>query len=56
MGTDFERRLATYKTTMSIIKSMIETGIISEEEYSMIDTIIAEKYGFNSCSIYRETA
>ena len=53
MNADFAKRLFAYKTTVAIMKSMLNDGIISKEEYSIIDTIIAKKYGFSSCSIYR---
>jgi hypothetical protein len=56
MDKSFAKRLFNYKTTMSIVKKMLADGIITEGEYSKIDTIIANKYGFNSCSIYREIA
>ena len=33
-------------------KMMIQSGIITEEEYQKMNTMIAEKYGLNSCSIF----
>lgn len=33
-----------YQITISIAKSMLEKGTISEEEYTQIDTILLEKY------------
>lgn len=42
-----------YHTAMTLAKSMLEKGIISAKDYAHIDTIIAKKYGVNSCSIYR---
>lgn len=53
MNKEFAKRLFTYNTTVVIMKRMLSDGVISEEEYNIIDTIIAEKYGFNSSSIYR---
>jgi len=48
--------LIYYKTSMSIFKQWRKSGLISKEELMVIDTIIAEKYGISSCSIYRESA
>lgn len=42
-----------YKSAMALIEHWLKKGLISEGEYAEIDTIIAEKYGISSCSIYR---
>ena len=34
-------------------KKLMTLGILTSEDYAIIDTIIAEKYGISSCSIYR---
>jgi len=33
-----------YQTTMSVARSMLSEGLITEEEYCQIDTIFSEKY------------
>lgn len=33
-----------YRMSLSVAKTMLEKGIISEDEYSEIDTILLEKY------------
>ncbi|MCD7885928.1 MAG: hypothetical protein LUI87_19900 [Lachnospiraceae bacterium] len=33
-----------YQATMSMVRRMLENGIISEQEYRQIDTIFLEKY------------
>lgn len=33
-----------YQATMSMVRRMLEDGLISEEEYRQIDTIFLEKY------------
>jgi len=43
-----------YKTSMSVFKRWREHGWISGEELLAIDTMLTEKYGLSSCSIYRE--
>lgn len=47
------RRLLLDRTTMAAVKIMLDSGLISDEEYAVTDTIIAEKYGLNSSVIYR---
>lgn len=53
---DNYENLCTYKRTMLIANNLLICGIISTEDYRKIDKIIADKYGINSCSIYRENA
>lgn len=33
-----------YQATMSMVRRMLEKGLISEEEYHQIDTMFLEKY------------
>lgn len=47
------RQILLYRSTMAAVKIMLDQGLISPEEYAIIDTIIAEKYGLNSSTIYR---
>ncbi len=54
-NNEYLRNVADYLRAMQWAKSMLENSIITEEEYTSIDTIIANKYGINSCSIYRQT-
>lgn len=46
--------ICAYKRTMLIANNLLVSGIISAEDYRKIDKVIADKYGINSCSIYRE--
>jgi hypothetical protein len=52
MGKD--EAVLQYKASMSIFKNWLESGLISGEELSVIDTMLSSKYGLSSCSIYRE--
>ena len=38
------KREAAYRATLSIAKSMLQKGLINENEYKKIDTIMFEKY------------
>ena len=33
-----------YRVSLSVAKSMLKEGVISQEEYQQIDTILLEKY------------
>ena len=48
-----DKRLFAYQMAMALARSMRSKGLISAKEYAKIDTIIAEKYGISSCSIFR---
>jgi uncharacterized tellurite resistance protein B-like protein len=49
-----QEAILRYKTSMTAFKKWAADGVISEEELSAIDTIIADKYGVSLSSIYRE--
>lgn len=48
-----EKNILLYKATMAIVKKMLSEGLISDQEYAEIDTIIAEKYGLSLSVLYR---
>ena len=49
----YDKRLFAYQMAMALARSMRSKGLISGKEYAKIDTIIANKYGISSCSIFR---
>ena len=48
-----ERGIIYYTAALAVFRKWLAEGIITEEELAKIETIIAEKYGLSSCSIYR---
>ena len=46
--------LVSYKSAMSQAKLMYSKGIITAEEYEIIETKMCEKFGINSCSIFQD--
>ncbi len=54
MDSELIMRIANYRAAMSLANEMLENGIISSEEYAKIDTIMTNKYGLSSCTIFRE--
>lgn len=53
---EFFDRLVAYKAAMSLAATMFRQGIISEKDYSEIDTIMTKKYGLSLDSIFRTIA
>lgn len=44
----------SYKSAMAQAKLMYSKGIVIAEEYEIIETKMCEKFGINSCSIFRD--
>ena len=53
MIAEYRKRLEQYISSMIQAKRLLKDGIISENDFTEIDTILAEKYGLSSCNIYR---
>ena len=43
-----------YKASMAVFKNWLATGVISATDLLEINTILAQKYGLSSCSIFLE--
>ena len=54
MNEDFFAGVLGYKSAMAQAGVMLSKGIITAEEYAIIDTMMAEKYGLSSYSVFRE--
>ena len=54
MTNELYDKVVAYRISMSVIKSMLKSNIITAEEYSEIDTIIARENGLSSCTIFGE--
>lgn len=52
MSDNYRNRLESYLASMLQAKRMLSMGIITPEDYADIDTIMNEKYGISSCSLY----
>ena len=46
------RQLLQYRMAMSMARELVNRGIISEEEYAIIDTIMTKKHLETSCTIF----
>lgn len=45
-------QLLQYRMAMSMARELVNRGIISEEEYVIIDTIMTKKHLETSCTIF----
>lgn len=53
MNDAYREKLECYLASMMQAKQMLSKGIITSEDFAQIDTIIADKYGVSSGSLYR---
>lgn len=49
----YRTRLESYLASMLHAKRMLSMGILTPEDYAIIDTMQREKFGISSCSLYR---
>ena len=49
-----EDGILRYKTAMAVFKNWLAEGVLSDADLVEIDTILAQKYGLSSCSIFLE--
>lgn len=49
-----DEAILRYKTSMAVFKKWLSDGAITESDLMVIDTMLAEKYGLSSCSIFLE--
>lgn len=50
---DLNSRLLCYRTSTTVFRSMVNNGVLTEEDYQKCCDILAEKYGISLCSIFR---
>ena len=48
--------LTLYRTSLALYKNLMDEGVINEEEYCHIRTILNKRYGLSSDSIFAECA
>ena len=53
MTDELKSKVKSFRTAMSVVKEMLNSGIISEDDYAEIETIMAEKQGLFLSTIYR---
>ena len=53
MSDDLRTRLTRYRMAMGLALEMLRQGLITEDEYGIIDTIMTKRYGLTSSTIFR---
>ncbi len=54
MNEAIHDRVLGYKSAMAQARRLLSASIVTEAEYAIIDTTMAEKYGLSSYSLFRE--
>ncbi|MFY9395495.1 MAG: SHOCT domain-containing protein [Saccharofermentanales bacterium] len=49
-----DEAILRYKSAMAVFKNWHSEGVISGDDLQAIDTMLAQKYGLSSCSIFLE--
>lgn len=52
MNSSYRSNLESYLVSALQAKNMLSMGILTPKNYTIIDTMLAEKYGISSCSIF----
>jgi hypothetical protein len=56
MNEDQFEREKLYQATMNMFQGMLKAGVITEEQYAIIDTKMLEKYRPLLCTLFSENA
>ena len=54
MDKELQRRVMDYRITLSIGKEMLKSGVISPDDYHLLCTIFAEKFGLKPTTIFSD--
>lgn len=54
MDDNMRSSIARFRVAMSLAREMLRQGIIADEEYGIITTIMTKRYGINSCTIFQD--
>ena len=54
MTTEYMHSIEQYKSAMAQARVMLARNLITPAEYTIIETKMSERFGINSCSLFRE--
>lgn len=54
MNKDLNSRITSFRLALSVFKSMLKAGLISEADFSEIETITAKECGLNLSTIFTD--
>ena len=52
-GMNKHQEIIHYRVAMSVFQKWLAAGILSEEEFTKLEALLADKYGLPKGSIYR---
>ena len=52
MTKELRDNVIAFRTAVSVVKGLLSAGIIDEDDYVEMETILAEKYGLKSSTIF----
>lgn len=50
---ELRNKILAFRTAVTLVRSMLVEGIIDSGEFAEIETLLAEKYGLSSSTIFR---
>ena len=53
MTDELRNKILAFRTAVTLVRSMLIEGIIDSGEFAEIETLLAEKYGLSSSTIFR---
>ena len=54
MDENLYRKVKEYRTAMAVIREMLTGGLITNSDYAVICTVLAEKTGLKSSTIFSD--
>lgn len=54
MDKQLYKRVKDYRIALAVVREMLTAGVITENDYGIICTVLAEKYGLKSSTIFSE--
>ena len=53
---DKENRILHYSAALAVFRTWVRKGWITEDDFRLLETKMAERYGLSNNSIYRQTS
>lgn len=54
MDKQLYERVKDYRIALAVVREMLTAGVITENDYGIICTVLAEEYGLKSSTIFSE--
>ena len=54
MDKDLRARIADFRISITVVKEMLSKGLITRDEYAIICTVLASRYGLKNSTIFSD--